>query len=132
MNKFKIWYKNPFGKHEFVGSYSNGLNFDLSSGQIYCNGINVTSYYDLLRFTGLKDKNGKEIYEGDIVKAIFIGGHSSGFARDWHTETVRYLEHRGGYYPMTDCEMYRETDVQNVISSIEVIGNIYENPELIK
>lgn len=83
------------------------------------------------QFTGLLDKARKEIYEGDIVKAVFIGGYSSGYSRDWHIETVRYLNHRAGFYPMTDCELWRERDDGNT-SSIEVIGNIHENPELIK
>lgn len=82
----------------------------------YCN------EFELLQYTGIKDKNEKEIYEGDI------------FVRDNHKFTVIYDDTRfigvdgdrsgNGYCCYVDS-CYKDGN-----SSLEVIGNIYENPEL--
>jgi uncharacterized phage protein (TIGR01671 family) len=66
----------------------------------------------LMQYTGLKDKNGKEIHEGDIVKP---------FLRDDKLEVVKI--HHAIY-----CEPFHYYDSPE---DFEVIGNIYENPELL-
>ena len=72
------------------------------------------------QYTGLHDKNGKEIYEGDIVKIKY---------RDEDIGKVIY-EHNGFSIDVTNMNKnYRR--VSFVDNFIEVIGNIYENPELL-
>lgn len=72
---------------------------------------------EILQFTGLKDKNGKEIYEGDICE-----GHSDGVG------VITWTDFDGGYDYVFD-------DEANVgiweVKGIKIIGNIYENPELL-
>lgn len=80
------------------------------------------------QFTGLKDKNGKEIYEGDIVELIVIGGYKhKRYEIFYDTETAQWLMKNGE--DVEGCEQfYGQLARVNLI----VIGNIYDNPELLK
>lgn len=85
----------------------------------------ITAYPDeveLMQSTGLTDNNGKEIFEGDVVK----------MAKNVYSEPTYYevVRHRGGAYRLESkqygCELWlRHTDC-------EIAGNIYENPELLE
>jgi uncharacterized phage protein (TIGR01671 family) len=89
--------------------------------------------FELMQFTGLKDRLGKEIYEGDIIRSdrpgVFTGEvcydpQMAGFVIKWKEDYWRV--HRYAYFNVTSggedsfsCDF------------MEVIGNIYENPELL-
>ena len=82
------------------------------------------------QYTGLKDKNGVEIYEGDIVKTDYDNGF------DVLTHTVKWC---GPSYPAFEllpripCEANNFSHIYECDdTTIEVIGNIYENPELLR
>lgn len=88
--------------------------------------------YVLLQYTGLKDKNGKEIYDGDVVKYWhkFPRGAGAGEDRNGivHWNKWGNWEIKENQNPLDDyC-----TDLESYSVNIEVIGNIHENPELIK
>lgn len=85
-----------------------------------------------MQYTGLKDSNGVEIYEGDIVKRTYL--FDGAFDR-LHTGEVVYDEEYARYV-ISKPNKYinpKTEDLGNVLSdksAYEVIGNIYENPEL--
>lgn len=74
----------------------------------------------LMQYTGLKDKNGVEIYEGDICHVDGLGNCEVGVCGLYGT----VFKSNGYEHPVIDS--IAEND------SFEVIGNIYENPELLK
>ena len=77
----------------------------------------------LMQYTGLKDKNNKEIYEGDIVK---WWGYEVQFGRQLRPERIIYINDyiKDTYKILCITENTRQT--------VEIIGNIYENPELLE
>uniref|UniRef100_A0A6M3LPJ6 Putative YopX protein n=1 Tax=viral metagenome TaxID=1070528 RepID=A0A6M3LPJ6_9ZZZZ len=75
-----------------------------------------TLYSKKQLYTGLQDKNGKEIYEGDICK------HTSGQVE------VNSVEYYVGEWHLEPHDLY----LSDECGEVEVIGNIYENPELLK
>ena len=80
----------------------------------------------LCQYTGLKDKNGKEIYEGDVIKAI-------SFAR-W-IGVVEYSDENQAFIFDDLDKKYRgkSTVFMNQFDDeFEILGNIYENPELLE
>lgn len=81
----------------------------------------------LIQYTGLKDKNGKEIYEGDIVKQSKFSGYFS-ITGEYETEEVIYENGCFCIKIMKDVL----SSFRIMSDNCEVIGNIYENPELLE
>lgn len=78
---------------------------------------------DIQQYTGLTDKNGKEIYEGDIVEQFSGSEYVSTMPVLWRDDHCGFwLYYKGN--PHLDLNEYRD--------KLEVIGNIYENPELLE
>ena len=118
--KFRAWLK----KRQEMDNEIDHISW--LEDELYCIGDGITYMVSaedlvLMQSTGLKDKNGKEIFEGDIVK----------MAKDVYSEPTYYevVRHRGGAYRLESkqhgCELWlRHTDC-------EVVGNVYENKELL-
>jgi uncharacterized phage protein (TIGR01671 family) len=94
---------------------------------------NWDKWYTLMQYTGLKDKNGKEIYEGDIITRTKVNGEFV------HNTKVRWSDASAGFVVETlepkefEGELHTLTyPLNGGLSRIGVIiGNIYENPELL-
>lgn len=144
--KYRVWdnYKKTFVK-DYVGIRPDGsvvvynIWYDDSDSANYCDeswtDIDDKNQYEIQQFTGLKDKNEKEIYEGDIIKAIpfhfdyklnkFIDGREI-IGHVW------YPPHASEWIA-SENHLYSESSkpLNNLYNYI-VIGNIYENPKLLK
>ena len=119
--KFRAWLK----KEQKMDNYIDHISW--LEDELYCIGDGITYMVSaedlvLMQSTGLVDKNGKEIFEGDIVK----------MSKDVYSEPTYYevVRHRGGAYRLESkqhgCELWlRHTDCK-------VVGNIYENLELLE
>jgi uncharacterized phage protein (TIGR01671 family) len=128
--KFRAWDKkhNRFLGDDFLIGDDGKIFFVQFGNEIY---LAVQEQYIIEQFTGLSDKNGKEIYEGDILKVYF---HYDG---DYFTkeQLCAVVFEEAEFYG----KPFKNKGIQNSFYEalnqkeiIEIIGNIHENPELLK
>jgi uncharacterized phage protein (TIGR01671 family) len=86
-------------------------------------GIYDGAYHLREQFTGLLDRNGKEVFEGDIIRAECEPNGQK------HDQVVEYKD--CGYWFTEDFGMDYYPPLKDDDIEIEVLGNIYENPELL-
>lgn len=144
--KFRVWnekerkfildHNYPIGSDYFLALDTEGKLLKIGMGDLneekQCSWGNVEEYQGIVeQCTGLKDKNGRLIYEGDIVRLTrrkdnILQKRGSCF-------TVRYLTHRfcGFGYGVNN----RSVDMcltESKAKCLEVIGNIHENADLLE
>lgn len=125
MRRIKFRGKNAVTKNWYYGDCVHKL------GKTYI--VDVSSEYPVAvsektlgQFTGLHDKNGKEIYEGDVIKGKYETTHLI----QYNEEECSYFAYR---LPISEfsAKGHLDQDWINEYSKI-VIGNIHDNPELMK
>lgn len=121
--KFRIWADNKFYNKCLVGNTNNTNDEKWTCPMVWLEKQKEWVHCDngiICQYTGLKDKNGKEIYEGDILKAI----RWNNIFLVKYTGTAFYLYRKGN-------NGFNKITTWNNAEKSEVIGNIYDNPELL-
>ena len=94
--------------------------------------------YEVMQYTGLKDKNGKEIYEGDVLKQVKKSSREGYESSSYDKNNFEVVFKYGSFWlqrPYDDSVYIR--DFPNIdefvgFECFEIVGNIYENPELLE
>ena len=120
--KFRVWHKVKKIISEVFGIDILHKEIFFSNGDVESCGFADLKYMELMQYTGLKDKNNKEIYEGDIV--------FESFGERYYKVVFENGSFRAEFNG--DFEEYSFDLIDVVAQNCEVVGNIYENPELIE
>ncbi len=128
--KYRVWdnenksYNDPYSYAYYALTQDGGLDF-------YCHGDHMDEadpdVYFVELSTGVKDKNGKEIYEGDILGGIWESGFIS-----WCEKCKQFQYHSAGIGCMACSGDVHWCEIVEDDGKLEVIGNIHENRGLLE
>lgn len=120
--KFRAWDKDkskmlaPFSVRKLINGFNTEGNWsDYEDDELLDINYEGSDEYELMQYTGLKDKNGKKIYESDILRWMDDSNLVQG-----NVQVVKFENYQ--IYPLV---------IAPTSAAWEIIGNIYENPELL-
>jgi len=130
--KFRAW--DTELKHMFYPSGSmpdliidfNGIVYD--KGYVFTSQIKKIENVILMQYIGLKDKDGIEIYEGDIVSYEWYPSERH-MGTKVEIEEITFCE---GCFKIGEFAFYECVNIENGKVDVKIIGNIYANPKLLK
>lgn len=124
-NTIGYWLKGSLVTHvsgQYIVKCDESLHIDIDdSNEVWPTTVG--------RFTGLVDKNDRLIFEGDIVKTKYgrlciVAWHSSPIHNGWDLKAVSTIDNILHTKPPTEYDLYAKYN-------LEVVGNVYDNPELL-
>lgn len=128
--KYRVWdnenksYNDPYSYAYYALTQDGRLDF-------YCHGDRMDEadpdVYFIEQYTGLKDKHGNEIYEGDIVRWSFKVDRNSELT--YTADAVKWKSYAEEEWPYSTISGFTLPESED---GYEVIGNIHENPELLE
>ena len=119
--KFRVWQRATHQYRHFV--LKKGVS------------VNIRVDLEIEQSTGLNYKNGREIYEGDLIRILVSEDFRKEYLEEYHHEIptgVCQVSFECGAYIVNQNDTYYLPIGQYRAEEIEVIGNIHENPELLE
>ena len=137
--KFRAFYENKLYMQEYCGGFSYFIHND--SDALTLEDIFVAAERQkciIQQYTGLQDRNGKEIYEGDIIEHTFSKTTDDETSIHFGSKlngSVSFCNHLCAYILTIISDDRHNGDtfqLMNHVPSKKIIGNVFENPELLK
>lgn len=122
--KFRIYGK----ENGIMYDWDEILNFDSLTDSLKNGSVDDQYYSPLMQYTGLKDKKGKEIYEGDIIHSLSPFYSGTGTIHDYDDDIYKVIWKNTGFWLENKDGLYADFDE---LIEPSVIGNTYENPALL-
>jgi uncharacterized phage protein (TIGR01671 family) len=133
--KFRVWNKTD----KVMGKPFDIFKIVAISKEIFSRGFSDTfkdGEFELMQYTGLTDKNGKEIYEGDILENLTISKELEEYVNvDNKYCQIIFSEGAFRLYFKGDLLCNEPYEIEDIgfydLNNYQIIGNIFENPELL-
>jgi len=133
--EFRAWdnrqnkYLNPDDVSIRADGFITAFNVDGKHSRAVQPPGSLSPWFVIEQYTGLKDKNGTEIYEGDIVK-YYPRHRGVPYRVYWADKSAKFLIGRDGVIGQSFSDIMHNLNTGRI--ALEVVGNIHENPELVE